>query len=82
MWTVDFQMFKLDLEKAEEPEIKLPISTGSLKKQESSREALTVWITHQKKKKNNNNNNNLKILKEMAIPDHLICLLRNMYAGQ
>ena len=56
MWTVNFQMFKLDLEKAEEPEIKLPISTGSSKKQASSRKTstfalltmpkpLTVWIT-------------------------------------
>ena len=53
---VNFQMFKLDLEKAEEPEIKLPTTTGSLKKQESSRKTsttvlltmskpLTVWIT-------------------------------------
>ena len=75
-------MFKLSLEKAEEPEIKLPASTGSWKKQESSRKAslaalltmpkhLTVWITI-----------NWKILKEMGIPDHLICLLRNLYAGQ
>ena len=75
-------MFKLVLEKAEEPEIKLPTSTGSSKKQESSRKAsisalltmpkpLTVWITI-----------NWKILKEMGIPDHLICLLRNLYAGQ
>ena len=56
MWTVNFQMFKLNLEKAEEPEIKLPTSAGSSKKQESSRETstsallttpkpLTVWIT-------------------------------------
>ena len=56
MWTVNFQMFKLDLEKAEEPEIKLPTSIGSSKKQESSRKTstsalmttpkpLTVWIT-------------------------------------
>ena len=56
MWTVNFQMFNLDLEKAEEPQMKLPVSTGSLKKQESSRKAstfalltmpkaLTVWIT-------------------------------------
>ena len=55
-WTVNFQMFKLDFEKAEEPEIKLPTSVGSLKKQESSRKTstsalltmpkpLTVWIT-------------------------------------
>ena len=75
-------MFKLVLEKAEEPEIKLPISAGAWKKQESSRKTsisalltmpkpLTVWITI-----------NWKILKEMGIPDHLICLLRNLYAGQ
>ena len=75
-------MFKLALEKAEEPEIKLPTSTGSLKKQENSRKTsisvlltmpkpLTVWITI-----------NWKILREMGIPDHLTCLLRNLYAGQ
>ena len=75
-------MFKLDLEKTEEPEIKLPTSVGSSKKQESSRKTsisalltmpkpLTVWITA-----------NWKILQEMGIPDHLICLLRNLYAGQ
>ena len=75
-------MFKLVLEKAEEPEIKLPTSFGSSKKQESSRKTstsalltmpkpLTVWIT-----------TNWKILKEMGIPDHLTCLLRNVYASQ
>ena len=75
-------MSKLDLEKAEEPEIKLPTSTGSSKKQESSRKTstsalltppkpLTVWIT-----------TNWKILKEMGVPDHLICLLGKLYAGQ
>ena len=75
-------MFKLDLEKAEEPEIKLPTSVGSSKKQESSRKTstsalltvlkpLSVWTT-----------TNWKILKEMRIPDHLTCLLRNLYAGQ
>ena len=69
-------VYKLSLE------IKLPISTGSWKKQESSRKTsisalltmpkpLTVWITI-----------NWKILKEMGIPDHLLCLLRNLYAGQ
>ena len=71
---------KLDLEKAEEPEIKLPTSAGSLKKHETSRKTsalltmpkpLTVWIT-----------TNWKILQEMEISDHLICLLRNLYAGQ
>ena len=80
--TENFQMFKLDLEKAEEQEIKLPKSARSQKKQENSRKTynsaslttlkpLTVWIT-----------TNWKILKEMGTPDHLICLLRNLYAGQ
>ena len=75
-------MFNLVLEKAEEPEIKLPTSIGSSKKQEGSRKTstsalltmpkpLTVWITI-----------NWKILKEMGIPDHLTCLLTNLYAGQ
>ena len=75
-------MFKLDLEKAEEPQIKLPSSVGSLKKQGNSRniptsalltmqKPLTVWITP-----------NCGKLTEMGIPDHLTCLLRNLYAGQ
>ena len=74
-------MFKLVLEKAKEPEIKLPTSTRS-SKQESSRKTsisalltmpkpLTVWVTI-----------NWKFLKEMGIPDHLTCLLRNLYAAQ
>ena len=82
-WTVTFLTFKLVLEKAEEPEIKFPTSSGSWKKQESSRKTsfsalltmpkpLTVWITI----------NCGKFLKTMGIPDHLICLLRNPYAGQ
>ena len=76
-------MFKLVLEKAEEPEIKLPTSAESLKNQESSRKAsvsalltmpkpLTVWIY----------NKLWNILKEMGISEHLTCLLRNLYAGQ
>ena len=75
-------MLKLVLEKAQEPEIKLPTSSGSSKKQESYRKTsisalltmpkpLTVWIT-----------TNWKILKEMGISDHLTCLLRNVYSGQ
>ena len=75
-------MFKLVFEKAEEPEIKLPTSAGSSKKQESSRKTsisalstmpkpLTVWIII-----------NWKILQEMGIPDHLTWLLRNLYGGQ
>ena len=79
---MNFQMFELDLEKVEIPEIKLPTSTGLLKKQANSRKTstsalltmlkpLTVWITIL-----------WKILKEMGIPDHLTCLLRNLYGGQ
>ena len=75
-------MFKLDLEKAEELEIKLPTYVGSSKKQASSRKTsasdllimpklLTVWTT-----------TNWKILQEMRISDRLTCLLRNLYAGQ
>ena len=72
-------MFKLDLEKAEEAEIKLPTSVGSLKNQENSRKTsaslttqkpLTMWTT------------NWKILGETGIPDHITFLLRNLYAGQ
>ena len=75
-------MFKLDLKKAEEPEIKLSTSSGSLKKQESSRKniyfcsidyakALTLWITTKCGK-----------FLEMGMPDHLTWLLRNLYADQ
>ena len=75
-------MFKLVLEKAEEPEVKLTTSAGSWKKQESSRKIymsalltmpkpFTVWITI-----------NWKILKAMGILDHPTCLLRNLYADQ
>ena len=75
-------MFKLVLEKAEEPEIKLPTYAGSWKKKESSIKTsisalltmpkpLTVWTTIY-----------CGILKEVVIPDHLTCLLRNLYAGQ
>ena len=86
---MNFQMFKLDLVKAEEPEIKLPTSAGSSKKQENSRK---------KKKKTTNicfcfigytkafdcvdHNKLWKILQEMGISDHLTCLLRDLYAGQ
>ena len=77
----NFQMFMLDLEKAEESDMKLPTSVGSSKKQNSRKmsisaslttlKPLTVWIT-----------TNWKFLQEMGIPDHLTCLLRNLYAGQ
>ena len=76
-------MFKLDLEKAEEPEIKLPISTGSLKKEESSRKtSISALLTTPKPLNCVDHNKQWKILKEMGIPDHLTCLLRNLCAGQ
>ena len=92
MWTVNFQMFKLDLEKAVEPEIKLTTSVDHQKKQDRLKTTTTkqtnkqktptsavltipkplpVWITI-----------TWKILEEMRIPNHLTCLLRNLYAGQ
>ena len=75
-------MYKLDLEKAEKPKIKLPTYVGSSKKEENFRKTstsasltmlkpLTVWIT-----------TNWESLKEMGVPDHFACLLRNLYAGQ
>ena len=76
-------MFKLDLEKAEEPEIKLPTSIGSSKKQESSRKtSIFFFIDYAKAFDCVGHNKLWKILKEMGIPDHLTCLLRNLYAGQ
>ena len=78
---MNFQMFKLVLEKAEEPEIKLPISTGSSKKQESSRKNI-YFIDYTKAFDCVDHNILWKILKEMGIPDQLTCLLRNLYAGQ
>ena len=82
MYPINFQMFQQDLEKAEEPEIKLPTSIGSSKNYESSRKASTsalltlpkpwtVWVT-----------TNWKTVKEMGIPGHLTCLLRNLYTAQ
>ena len=82
MWTVNLQMFKLDLEKVEELEIKLPTSAGSSKKAREFQKniyfcfidyakPLGVWIT-----------TTYKILQEMRIPDHVTCLLTNLYAGQ
>ena len=76
-------MFKLVLEKAEEPEIKLPTSVGSSKKQESFRkEIYFCFIDYAKAFDCVDRNKLWKILKEMGIPDHLTCLLRNLYAGQ
>ena len=76
-------MFKLDLEKAEEPEIKLPTSFGSLKNQVSSRKTLYFCITDYAKAFDCvDHNKQWKILKEMGVSDHLACPLRNLYSGQ
>ena len=76
-------MFKLVLEKAEEPDIKLPTSDGSLKKQESSRiNIYFCFIDYAKAFDCVDHNKLWKILKEMGTPDHLTYLLRNLYAGQ
>ena len=76
---MNFQVFKLVLEKTEEPEIKLPTSTGSSKTQESSRKNIYFCFINYAKAFDCVDH---KILKEMGIPDHLTCLLRNLYAGQ
>ena len=77
------QMYKLDLEKAEEPEIKLPTSVGLSKKQESSRKNSYFCFTNYTKAFDCvDHNKPWKILQEMGIPDHLTCLLRNLYADQ
>ena len=79
---MNLQIVKLDLEKAEEQEIRWATSVGSSKKQENARKTFTsallttpkplsAWIT-----------THWKILKEMGIPDHLTCLLRNLYSGK
>ena len=76
-------MFKLVLEKAEEPEIKLPTPTESLKKQESFRKNIYFCFIDYTKTFHCVDHNKLwKILKEMGIPDDLTCLLRNLYTGQ
>ena len=76
-------MFKLDLEKAEGPEIKLPASVGSLKKQESSRKNIYFcFIVYAKAFDCVDHNKLWKILREKGILDHLTCLLRNLYADQ
>ena len=77
-------MFKLDLEKAEEQEMKLPTSLGLSKKQESSRKKKKIYfcfIDYTKAIDCVDHNKLWQILKEMGLPDHLICLLRYLYAG-
>ena len=76
------QVFKLVLEKAEEPEIKLTTSTGSSKKQELQKNIYFCFIDYTKAFDCVDQNNLWKILQETGIPDHLTCLLRNLYVGQ
>ena len=82
MWIMNFQMFKMDLEKEEEPEIKLPTSVGSSKKQRvpESHLPLLYWLSQSLWLCGFNKL--WTILEEMGIPDHLTCLLRNLCAGQ
>ena len=79
---MNFQMFKLVLEKAEEPETKLPTSGGSSKKQEFQKNIYFCFLDYAKAFDCVDNNNLWEILKEMGIPDHLTCLIRNLYADQ
>ena len=83
MWTVNSLMFTLVLEKAEEPEIKLPTSAGSWKKQESSwKNIYFCFIDYAKIFKCVGHSELWKILKEIGIPANQTCHLRNPYAGQ
>ena len=88
-WTVNFHMFKLDLEKAEEPEIKVLTPTGSSKKKKKNKKVpekhlfiYFFFIDYAKAFDCVDHNKLWKILQEMGIPEHLTFLLRNMYAGQ
>ena len=78
-WAKNFQIYKLDLEKAEEPEIKLRTYVGSLKKQEFQKNICFCFIDYAKAFDCVDHNKLWKILKEMGIPDHLTGLLRNLY---
>ena len=80
---MNFQMCKMVLEKAEQPEIKLSTSTGSSKQQEEFQKKIYFCFIDYAKAFDCVDHNKLwKILKEMGIPDHPTCLLRNLYAGQ
>ena len=83
MWIKNSQMCKLDLEKAKEPVIKLATSTGSKKKQGNSKIPIYFCFIDYTKGFDCVDYNKLwKILKEMGVPDHFICWLRNLFAGQ
>ena len=79
---MNFQMFKLVLVKAEEPEIKLPTSVGSSKKQEFQKNIYFCFIDYAKAFDCVDHHKLWKILKEIGIPVHLTCFLRSLYAGQ
>ena len=79
---MNFQIFDLDWEKPEEPKIKLPTSVGSSKKWEFQKNIHFHFIEYAKAFDYVDHNKLWKILEEMGIPDHLTCLLRNLYAGQ
>ena len=79
---MNFQIFKLDFKKAEEPEIKLPTSAGSLKKQEFQKNIYFCFVNYTKTFDCVDHNKLWKIFQEMGKPDHLTCLLRNLYASQ
>ena len=80
--TVNFQMFKLDLEKAKEPEIKLPTLLGHRKSKRVQKNIYFCFVDYAKAFDCVDHNKLWKNLQEMGIPDHLPCLLRNLYAGQ
>ena len=77
---MNFKMFKLGLEKAEEPEIKLPTSAGSWKKQEFQKNIYFCFIDYANAF-DCVDHNKLENSEDMGIPDYLTCLLRNLYAG-
>ena len=82
-WNENLQLYKLGSEKAEKPETKLPTFIGSQRKQGNSRKNIYFCFTDYMKAFDHVDHNKLwKILKEMGIPDHLTCLLRNLYTGQ
>ena len=79
---MNFQIFKLDLEKAEEPEIKLPTSVGYKKSKRVPKNIYFCFIDYAKAFDYVDHNKLWKIIQEMGKPDHLTCLLRNLYARQ
>ena len=78
---MNLQMLKMDLEKAEEPGIKLPTSAGSSKKHEFQKNIYFCFTNYAKAFDCVDHNKLWNILQEMGIPEHLSCLLRNLYAG-